>query len=95
VHHDCIFATTLPNGVMDQERRRQELAAGLRKSRRALPYQVAIASVLLAAIWGVHSSIRVPVWIAWLTSVLAVFGTVGNAINILYCGRALRRLGGY
>lgn len=85
---------SLGSEVMDQERRRQELASGLRKSRRALPYQVAIASVLLAAIWGVHLWIRLPVWIAWLASVLAVFGAVGDAINIVYCGRALRRRGG-
>jgi hypothetical protein len=85
---------SLGSGVMDQEeKRRQELVAGLRKSRRALSRQVVIASVLLAAIWGVHLWIRFPVWIAWFASVLAILGAVGDAINILYCGRALRRFG--
>lgn len=65
----------------------------LRKSRRALPYQVVIALVLLAAIWACQLSMRFPVWIAGLASAAAVFGAVGDALNILHCRRALRRLG--
>jgi hypothetical protein len=78
---------------MNQERRQKELEKALRISRRALPFQTVVGLVFLAAIWGLHVWLRFPAWIAWVASVLAIFGAVSDAINILYCRRALRRFG--
>jgi hypothetical protein len=79
---------------MNQSLQVKKLASALRQSRRALPYQAIVALIFLGMIWGVHLWWRFPDWIAWLASVLAVFSTVSDAINIVYCRRALRRLGG-
>jgi hypothetical protein len=75
-----------------EERRKMALAAALRKSRRALPYQAVLSVVFLAAIWGGYLWMRFPMWIAWLASVVAVLGAIGDAMNVIHCRRTLRRL---
>ena len=79
--------------MSEEESGKRALAAAIRKSRRSLPYQALAALVFLPAIWGLHELIGFPAWIAWLGSLLAVMGVVGDAFNILYSLRALRRIG--
>ena len=77
--------------MRDQDDRR-DLEKALRKSRRALPINIAFAIVGVALLWTAHHFFGLAAWAAYVLGPFAVFGAVGDAINILYVRRKLRLL---
>jgi len=73
---------------------RKELEKALRKSRRALPVSVGFALVAAGLLWVLHDHAGLPTWAAFTLGFFAIFGAVGDAINIPFCKAKLRRLEG-
>jgi hypothetical protein len=71
---------------------RMELEKALRKSRRALPINVAFAALGVGVLWAAHQLAGLPTWAAYTLGFFAVFGALGDAINIPYVRHRLRRL---
>jgi len=71
---------------------RKELEKALRKSRRALPVSVGFALVAAGLLWVLHDHAGLPTWAAFTLGFFAIFGAVGDAINIPFCKAKLRRL---
>lgn len=72
-------------------RERAGLEKGLRLSRRALPAATGFALVSIGLLWRLHLLGRLPTWAAYLIGFLAGFGAVGDALNVVYSRRRLRR----
>jgi hypothetical protein len=65
---------------------------GLRLSRGAFPVGSIFAALVVAVLWGLHRVGWVPAWVAYVVGLFAVFGAMGDALNIVYSRRRLRRL---
>jgi len=79
--------------AMSGGKSQKELEKALRKSRRALPYQAAFGVAAALGVWAAHRFLGLSSWLAWLLAFFALFGALGDAINIIYCQRALGRFG--
>ena len=73
-------------------RKRKTLEKALRQSQRTFPLMVGFAVVGCGALYLLHIAVRLPAWIALVLSGFAVFGAIGDGLNIIYCRRGLRRL---
>ena len=76
---------------MGKKGSREELEKAMRLSRRALPFGIASAVIGCGIMWGVYRSFQRTHWFVVALPAIAV--PVGQAINIVRCRRALRRLG--
>lgn len=74
----------------DDERKNLEKA--LRQSRRSLPVKIGFALLSVALLWALHAFAGLPGWAAYALGFVAVYAVVGDAINIPYVKRRLRRL---
>jgi hypothetical protein len=79
---------------MAKQTSRNALERDLRLSRRALRFGVGFALAALGVVWGLHAWLRFPSWIGWGLSFFAVFGPIGDAINIVHCRQKLRHVEG-
>jgi hypothetical protein len=71
---------------------RKDLEKALRKSRRSLPVNIGFALLGVALLWALHAFAGLPGWAAYALGFFAVFGALGDALNIPYVKRRLRRL---
>jgi hypothetical protein len=71
---------------------RMDLEKALRSSRRALPINIAFATLGGLSLWAAHEHAGLPTWAAYTLGFFAVFGALGDAINIPYVRCRLRRL---
>jgi hypothetical protein len=71
---------------------RPELEKALRSSRRALPINLAFAGLGIVILWTACQLVGLPTWAAVTLGFFAVFGALGDAINISYVRSRLRRL---
>jgi hypothetical protein len=76
------------------ERLRREEAKHLRQSRRALWPNTVLGATSVALLYGLNRFVGLPAWVCWLLGFFAVFGAVGDAINIVYLRRRLARTAG-
>ena len=79
----------MSNAPDDHERR--ELEKALRKSRRALPINLAFAAFGVVVLWLANRFGWLPTWAAITLGFFAVFGALGDAINIPHVRSRLRR----
>jgi hypothetical protein len=77
---------------MGREDERRELEKALRKSQRALPINAGFAVIAAGLLWALHEHAGLPTWAALTLGFFAVFGAVGDVINIPFCKAKLRRL---
>ncbi len=71
---------------------RGDLEKALRQSRRALPFEILLAVGGAVVLWALHHYLRLPMWVALILALFVVLGAIGDAINIPYTKRQLRRL---
>jgi hypothetical protein len=76
----------------DGANERRDLEKALRKSQRALPINLAFAALAIGVLWAAYQFVGLPQWAAYALGFFAVFGAVGDAINIPYVRHRLRRL---
>ena len=75
--------------------RRDEIAEWrehARQSRQALPVGIGCAAVLGGIAWLAQRRLGLPWWSLVLVGAVAVFGPVGDTINLLVLRRRLRRI---
>ena len=71
---------------------RKELEKALRESQRSLPSNTVFGALGVALLWAAHRFASLPAWAAFTLGFFAIFGALGDAINIPYVRYRLRRL---
>ena len=71
---------------------RRELEKALRNSRRSLPINLLFACLSLAVLWAARQYAGLPLAAALFLGFFGVFGALGDALNIPYVKRRLRKL---
>ncbi len=64
-----------------------------RQSIRALPVVIGLLVALCVILFVVNLYLPVPTWLAAVLVGIVMFSVLGDAINIVYLGRKLRRAG--